>query len=369
MELVPQESKIIEFKKITAAQDTTGTSGVRKNVAEQGSTQESSPMDKLQLTSEQPPAAEQQTGETKGNLFSSSAIYNKLSEFVESGIFDFTVFAESVRQASQNATTSIWSILRKTLDEDDKTDEDEILQLLGILMKTASNFTYEHSQRVMEWSVSLAQQLQLSKEQVENVRRGALFRDIGKTGLFFADSSEDEQKQVSDFLRQQILEFRVCGEFHDIGKLEIPRELVNKTSKLSDDEYEIMKQHPIIGEALLKPIKCLQHILPAVRNHHERWDGLGYPDGLKGDEIALEARIVALVDSFDAMISDRPYRKALKVEIAISELVKNSGTQFDPVLVPTFIKIVRQDQSLTRASQEQSHLPLKINGLGKVEQH
>lgn len=129
---------------------------------------------------------------------------------------------------------------------------------------------------------------------------------------------------------------------HDIGKLNIPPEILNKPSKLTKEEYEIIKQHPIKGYQILKELEGLSNIAEIVKYHHERWDGKGYPEGLKGEEIPLEARIIAVADSYDAMTTERPYRKALTKEEAIKELLKNAGTQFDPKVVEVFVQILER---------------------------
>ncbi len=281
-------------------------------------------------------------GGDHGSFMSNLQIFNKFSEYIEPGLFSPELFKESIHQASRHATTSIWSILKKSFDEDHASDEDLVI-LLVALMKMTSSFTYEHSKRVMEWSVSLAREAGLKADQVDDIKRGAFFRDIGKTGVFFGSLEEEEREHAGAFLKKEMLSFRVCGEFHDIGKLQIPPEIVNKTSRLTDEEFDIMKEHPLIGEAILKPIKSLSSILPAVRHHHERWDGKGYPDKLSGESIPLEARIVGITDSFDAMTADRPYRRAMSVADATKELEKNAGCQFDPLLVEKFLKILEKD--------------------------
>ena len=125
---------------------------------------------------------------------------------------------------------------------------------------------------------------------------------------------------------------------HDIGKIGIPEEVLNKPSKLSKSEYELIKEHPVAGERIVKHIDLFQAYRPIIRSHHERMDGKGYPDGLKGDQIPLDVRIVTLADAFDAMTTSRAYRSALPTEIAVEELKLFSGTQFDPELVNLFIE-------------------------------
>lgn len=125
--------------------------------------------------------------------------------------------------------------------------------------------------------------------------------------------------------------------FHDIGKLGIPDSILNKTGKLTDEEFARIKEHPTIGENILRNVDFLQDTLPIIRHHHERFSGNGYPDGIRTDNIPLESRIIAVADTYDAMTSDRPYRKGLPHEEAVKELIKFKEIQFDPVVVNAFL--------------------------------
>ncbi|GAI65605.1 unnamed protein product, partial [marine sediment metagenome] len=129
---------------------------------------------------------------------------------------------------------------------------------------------------------------------------------------------------------------------HDIGKIGVRGIVLNNSKGLSDEEYDEIKRHPLVGEGIIQPIELLQPIRPLIRHHHEWYNGKGYPDGLSGENIPLSARILAIADAYDAMKSDRPYRKALTEETAIQELKRGSGTQFDPKMVKVFIEILRQ---------------------------
>lgn len=126
---------------------------------------------------------------------------------------------------------------------------------------------------------------------------------------------------------------------HDIGKIGIPEAILNKPGKLTPEEFAIIKQHPEIGERICRPLRFGAEISPIVRGHHERWDGGGYPDGLAGDAIPLGARIVAVADAFDAMTTDRPYRKALALERAWKILLEGAGTQWDAAVVDAFASV------------------------------
>jgi HD-GYP domain-containing protein (c-di-GMP phosphodiesterase class II) len=127
---------------------------------------------------------------------------------------------------------------------------------------------------------------------------------------------------------------------HDIGKIGIPSELLRKRGPLSTGEREHMRAHPEIGARILEPVERLRQLAPLVRFSHECWDGSGYPDGLAGEQIPLGARIIAVCDAFDAMVSDRPYRGGRSTAEALAELRTNAGTQFDPAVVEAFEQAV-----------------------------
>ncbi len=133
---------------------------------------------------------------------------------------------------------------------------------------------------------------------------------------------------------------------HDIGKIGIEDDILLKSGKLTEREFNRIKEHPVLGENILKQVKPLTTIaamLPGVRSHHERMDGLGYPDQLKGEEIPLFGRIIAVADAFDAMTSNRPYRYAMPPSQAINIIAEGAGTQWDEVCVDVFLKIMEED--------------------------
>ncbi len=134
------------------------------------------------------------------------------------------------------------------------------------------------------------------------------------------------------------------GVVHDIGKIGVPDAVLGKPGPLSDDESEIMRQHVILGEQIVRPLRSAAGLIPIVRHHHERWDGKGYPDGLKGEHIPIEARIVAICDAFDAMVNERPYRAALGEEHALKAHEEGAGSQWDPSLVELFVAMRRNRQ-------------------------
>jgi len=132
---------------------------------------------------------------------------------------------------------------------------------------------------------------------------------------------------------------------HDIGEVGIPEAILNKAGKLSDEEWAVMRTHPIIGETIVKPLHFLGDAVQIIRSHHERWDGQGYPHGLAGEDVFLPARIFMLADTFDAMTTDRPDRpdrKALPIDIVLEEIDRHAGTRFDPDLAKAWIDLVQE---------------------------
>jgi putative nucleotidyltransferase with HDIG domain len=179
-----------------------------------------------------------------------------------------------------------------------------VVQSLVRILEAKDPYTKGHSQRVAEYSWNICLQMGFSQDKAESVRRAA--------------------------------------ELHDIGKLVVEESLLNKKGKLSEEENKVIREHPLVGENALKPVLFDEEMLAVVRSHHERYDGLGYPDGLKGDKISIFAQIVSVADSYDAMTSSRAYRPALAKEVAIAELVKNSGTQFNTQVVNALLKVLEK---------------------------
>jgi len=163
-------------------------------------------------------------------------------------------------------------------------------------------YTAGHSRRVMEYSTDIGKHMELDENDVDQLKKSALL--------------------------------------HDIGKIGIPDAVLHKKGKLSNVEYSIIKAHSEIGATILKSINSFKFLVPSVYHHHEKFDGSGYPHGIKGAQIPLHARIIAVADCFDAITSNRPYRKAFSLNEAISELAQNKGNQFDPCIVDVFIEIL-----------------------------
>ena len=136
---------------------------------------------------------------------------------------------------------------------------------------------------------------------------------------------------------EEIEEIRLAGLLHDIGKIHVPWHVLNKPALLTPEEFEIMKSHAACGEEMLRPFGMM-NVGRIVRHHHERYDGTGYPDGLAGDSIPLGARIVAVAECFDAIVSAQPYKSARSLENALAEICRSAGTQFDPRIVRALLK-------------------------------
>ena len=181
------------------------------------------------------------------------------------------------------------------------------IQALAAAVDAKDPYTQGHSQRVARYAVALAERAGMTDDEVALVH--------------------------------------MTGTLHDVGKIGVPDAILKKPGRLDDEERQIMETHPALGEVIVRKAPKLVAALPGVRHHHERWDGGGYPDGLAGERIPRLARILALADTFDAMTSDRPYRKGLSWETAMSEVARGSGTQFDPDLVPPFLSLMREYQA------------------------
>ncbi|MDQ7821207.1 MAG: HD domain-containing protein [Candidatus Eremiobacteraeota bacterium] len=256
---------------------------------------------------------------------------------------------EQVSQASRNAATCIESVIKKSAGEE-WTGDEMAAKLIYLLMKASSTFTFEHSSRVIGLSVALAQEIGITDEdQLKTIEDGARFHDIGQVGLELDSAPPRVKDRLSWYIG--ILDLKNCSFLHDIGKVKIPDSILYKPGRLTDEEFQVLKQHPVIGEAILKPIASLAHVLPVARHHHEKWDGKGYPDGLAGEETPLAARIVCITDAYDAMVSDRPYRKGMGVEEAVAELRKCGGTHFDPRLVEAFLRVVEKKPHLVQGGK------------------
>jgi len=210
---------------------------------------------------------------------------------------------EAMYNAKRNAKNrvEVWFSSFKELESDWPDERDLLYSIGGLLamVNSKDRYTYGHSEKVAHYAAVLARAAGLSPEEVKKIK-------------------------VAAFL-------------HDLGKVDIPEEILNKPGLLSAAERELCRDHPVTGAHIVRQIKSLEEIAPLIRHHHERYDGRGYPDGLAGGAIPLGARIIALADSFDAMTTNRPYRRARTRQEAIQETRKEAGRQFDPYLVGLFI--------------------------------
>ena len=187
----------------------------------------------------------------------------------------------------------------------------EAIRAMRLMVDAKDQYTRGHSDRVAFYSEQIALRLGYSKSYCEKIR--------------------------------------IAGIFHDVGKLGISDDILLKESRLLDEEYEVIKTHPGKGAEILSSVSHFKEIIPAVRHHHERYDGGGYPDGLREFDIPEQARIIAVADSFDAMNSSRRYRKKLDMERTIGQLEEGRGTQFDPVIVDAFLELLTKSGILEEA--------------------
>lgn len=182
----------------------------------------------------------------------------------------------------------------------------ELVQTLARLIDAKDAYTGDHASRARERAVKLAKELNMPEQMVKYVEYAALL--------------------------------------HDIGKIGIDPKILLKPGKLTEEEYTEIKKHPVIGYQILAPIDFLAPVAQMILYHQEWYNGMGYPEGLKGEEIPFGSRLIAVIDAWDAMTSDRPYRKALPKEQAIEELKKGAGKQFDPKVVEAFIKLIKKEE-------------------------
>jgi putative nucleotidyltransferase with HDIG domain len=189
----------------------------------------------------------------------------------------------------------------------------ETIRTLAAAIDAKDPYTRGHSERVSTYSIAIARHYGMSQEEVFRIRVSAIL--------------------------------------HDVGKLGIRDGILNKPGGLTDEEFAIMRRHAEIGAQIMSPIRMLNDAIPGIRNHHESWDGKGYPDRLKGEEIPLVARIIGVADTFDAMTTTRPYQKAMTLEYVIEKMKSMSGSRFDPKVIEAFLKAVAAGD-MTPASEK-----------------
>ncbi len=197
-------------------------------------------------------------------------------------------------------------LLESKLEKFTKQANQSLIEAVFAFAKTIElkdHYTGEHVEKTVQYAIEIAENLFLSREEVEHIKQAAIL--------------------------------------HDLGKIGISEAILCKQSKLTKEEFEIIKTHPQIGVDIIRPVHLLHDLIPSILYHHERWDGKGYPGGLKGTEIPLGARIVSLADVYQALISDRPYRKSFSNDDALMMIRNGSGTQFDPKIVDVFVKLFK----------------------------
>ena len=147
-----------------------------------------------------------------------------------------------------------------------------------------------------------------------------------------------------------VSQIAMAGRLHDIGKVVVPQEILLKPERLTAEDWQMVKRHPIFGAVLMEPVEQFRNIIPAVRYHHERFDGKGYPDGIGGEEIPFMARIISVADAYTTMTDGRVYRRASTPQEAADELIRCSGTQFDPQIVEVMVKAIRGNENIEKTS-------------------
>lgn len=256
-------------------------------------------------------------GELEG--FLTAFVFDDARVFVEGGRKMLAVLCGRASAALESA--ALYGELEQTFKQ--------TIQAFANLLEDKDPYTKGHSDRVSRYARLIAAGMGLPREDVERIADSALLHDIGKMGLRYED--------------------------------------LNKVEPLTEAEYEMFKSHTTRGKWMLEPISFLHHLIPGVYHHHERWDGRGYPLGLAGEEIPLDARILAIADTYDAMTSHRAYRRALPHDVAIREIKAFAGAQFDPALVEVFVREISQDRQgyASKAQRWQALLDYRPSAAGQ----
>ena len=257
----------------------------------------------------------------KKNLVGVFVLGKKLSNvrFTRQEIGFFTTLANDVAMALSNA--HLIQDLQEKIFEVKKLYEREHNLFINTAISLAAAidardpYTHGHTERVTRYGLTIA-------EELKEIPEAQSYKNFKET-------------------------LHVAALLHDVGKIGVPDSILNKNGQLTKKEYEKVKEHSVTGAAILYPIRDLGNIAKEVRSHHERFDGNGYPDGLKGEEIPFIARIIAVADTFDAITSDRPYRQKKMAEVAVQIIKDNSGTQFDPIIVSAFLLAYRKGRMST----------------------
>ena len=242
----------------------------------------------------------------KENLLGVMLVYDKISrdKFTMDDSHVLMTIGSQMATAIENAR--LYAVLQDSTFQ--------TVQALATSLEAKDNYTSGHSQRVTRYALLIAERLGIGDKEMGNLR--------------------------------------YASQLHDIGKIGITERILNKPGKLTDWEFDAIKDHPVIGERIIHSLDFLETVRKIIRHHHERWDGAGYPDGVAREDIPLLSRIMAVADSYDAMTTARPYRGALSPEKAVAELKNCSDSQFDPRLVEVFLEILRDQDPLSPDAEE-----------------
>ena len=238
-----------------------------------------------------------------------------LGEKHDGGCFDqeeldfFSALASDVAMAIRNA--QLFDDLRREAERNRNLFIQTTIAL-GSAIEAKDPYTHGHTERVTKYALAIARQMETSR--------------------------------IYEFPPKFFENLYISGLLHDIGKIGVPEAILSKQDKLTPEEYTIMKSHTTRGAEILAPLTGFEEVINGVKYHHERYDGLGYPDGLKGEDIPIIAAIISVADTFDAMTTDRPYRKGLSKEMAIAEAQKNINKQFNPKPVQALIELYHKGE-------------------------
>ncbi|MEW6279790.1 MAG: HD domain-containing phosphohydrolase [Candidatus Eremiobacterota bacterium] len=252
-----------------------------------------------------------------------------------------SAFSTEAAQAvtARNIASLTFDWLTRAFPESQDSEE-RLLEALLEGLRLLSPHSISHSNRVADLAGALAEELDLSPEEQAAFRSGVELREAGLLGLELSWMKPEERAGLADQIREAGISLREAGRIHDIGKLHVPPGILAKPGPLTPEERALVRLHPVIGEVMLRRFEHLAGVLPAVRGHHERWDGQGYPDGTRGAAIPISARLLCLADSYDAMTGRRPYRDPVSIPEALQEILRNAGRQFDPGLTGLFVTMV-----------------------------
>jgi len=232
-------------------------------------------------------------------------ILNKVKEYGGNNVYT-SLDIKKKAPLSKKPRVDIGS-LREKIEKLTRRTNENLIEAVFAFAKTIElkdQYTGEHVEKTVQFATDIARALNLPTEEIERIKQAAIL--------------------------------------HDLGKIGISEKILDKNSKLNKEEYDEIKKHPQIGVDIIRPIKFLHNIIPLILYHHERWDGKGYPHGLKGEEIPIGARVVAIADVYQALTSNRPYRKAYSQDEALEIIKKGSGSQFDPMVATKFLQLIKQ---------------------------